>query len=92
MHPAAIGGRILYRTAYSQVAGAAVRPEPGEATMNPDANLHRLARLQRECDVSAVPALLLSVACAAFVLVLVVTALQAEAAEPHATQATAAAP
>jgi len=42
--------------------------------MNPNAIQKRLARLQRECNVSAGPALLLSAACAVLVLVLVMNA------------------
>lgn len=38
--------------------------------MNPNAIQQRLARLQRECVVSIVPALLLAAACAVLVLVL----------------------
>ena len=42
--------------------------------MNPNAIQQRLARLQRECLVSAGPAILLSAACAVLVLVLVINA------------------
>jgi hypothetical protein len=42
--------------------------------MNPNAIQKRLARLQRECHVSAGPALLLCAACAILVLVLVMNA------------------
>lgn len=38
--------------------------------MNPNATLQRLARLQRECDLSPIPALLLFAACAVLVLTL----------------------
>lgn len=38
--------------------------------MNPCANHRRLARLQRECDMSVAPVFLLSAACAVLVLVL----------------------
>ena len=42
--------------------------------MNPNVIPKRLARLQRECNVSAMPALLLSAACAVLVLVLAINA------------------
>lgn len=42
--------------------------------MNPNATHQRLARLQRECNVSAGPALLLCAACAVLVLVLALSA------------------
>jgi hypothetical protein len=42
--------------------------------MRPNAIRQRLARLQRECQVSAIPAILLSAACAVLVLVLVMNA------------------
>ena len=46
--------------------------------MNPKAIQQRLARLQRECQVSAGPAILLSVACAVLALVLVMNAALSE--------------
>lgn len=42
--------------------------------MKPNAIQQRLTRLQRECHVSAAPALLLSAACAVLLLVLVMNA------------------
>jgi hypothetical protein len=41
--------------------------------MNPDGKQARLARLKRECDVSAAPAILLGVACSVLVLRLAVS-------------------
>jgi hypothetical protein len=46
--------------------------------MNPDGMQARLARLKRECDVSAAPAILLCVACSVFVLMLAVSAVTEE--------------
>lgn len=48
----------------------------------------RLARLQRECNVSAVPALLLCAACAVFLLVLAVNAVLHDAAPAQAAEPT----
>lgn len=53
--------------------------------MNPNAIRQRLARLQRECDVSAGPALLLSAACAVLVLVWVMNAAMSESAPQAVT-------
>ena len=56
--------------------------------MNPNAIHQHLARLQRECDVSAVPALLLFAACALFVLVLAISAVPGETAPAQAVTPT----
>ena len=56
--------------------------------MNPNATHQRLARLQRECQVSAAPALLLSAACAVLVLVLALSAVKDETTPPQAEEPT----
>ena len=56
--------------------------------MNPNATQQRLARLQRECQVSAVPALLLSAACAVLVLVWVMNAALSDTAPAQAVTPT----
>ncbi len=80
--------RFLSRTAYFRVEGTARCPEPGELTMKPNAIQQRLARLQRECHVSAGPALLLSAACAVLVLVLVMNAALSDAVPAQAVTPT----
>jgi hypothetical protein len=54
--------------------------------MNPDGKQARLARLKRECDVSAAPAILLGVACSVFVLRLAVSTVTDETPPTQACQ------
>jgi hypothetical protein len=54
--------------------------------MNSKSRLQRLARLQRECNVSVAPVLVLCAACAVLVVVLAVNELQAQAAPLHVEQ------
>lgn len=56
--------------------------------MNPNAIQQRLARLQRECPVTAGPALLLSAACEVLVLVLVMNAAPSDTAPAPAVMPT----
>jgi hypothetical protein len=56
--------------------------------MNPNAIHRRLARLQRECNVSAIPVLLLSATCAVLVLVLALQAGTASAQPAHSAEDT----
>ena len=56
--------------------------------MNPNAIQARLARLQRECDVSTAPVLLMCVACSVLVLVLALSALTDETTPVHAGEPT----
>jgi hypothetical protein len=60
--------------------------------MNPNIDHPRLTRLQRECNVSIGPALLLFAACAVLVLVLELTALPGETTPLQAGLSTAQAP
>jgi hypothetical protein len=61
-------------------------PISGELVMNPNDMQVRLSRLQRECDVSAAPAILLCVACLELVLMLALGAVTVETSPKQAQE------
>ena len=61
-------------------------PNSGELAMNPNDMQARLTRLQRECDVSAAPAILLGVACSVLVIMLALNAVTDETSPTQARE------